>query len=178
MNEPYKQCYNLFYYYFKTIQMRPIERIDNFLEKINWPELFKKWKIEEYAPSNWDNFNKYFLDYWKENPDQRIGQVLINLGIVPDSMEIWVTEESTILIDQGIPPEEVLYWTSMYDEKSELLDEPITRKVSTLTEEHIKRIVQYMYDHNGRISPDMTKAFENMLAKYKEKSPEELPMAA
>jgi hypothetical protein len=161
--------------------MRPIERIDNFLKLVDWNWLlYEKWKIDKedlVAKKICYMTNPTLPEVWKQNPDQRIGQLLINLGLIDDSLERWVIEDSTILIDQGIEPEEVLYWTSMYNENSEILETPITRKVSTLTEEHIIRILAFMVEHGGRISPDMQKAFDNMLLKYKD-VPEELPMAA
>jgi len=152
--------------------MRPKERIDDFLAKVNWSELQKKWKIPVLEIDT-----EFIRKSWKENPDQRIGQLLINLGLIEDSLEKWVTEEATILIDQGLPPEECLYWTSMYDENEVLLETPKTRLVATLTPEHINNIITFMYNYGGRISPDMQKAFDNVLLS---KSPpeEELLMAA
>jgi uncharacterized protein YihD (DUF1040 family) len=35
---------------------------------------------------------KLIQDYWEDNPDQRFGQVLINLGF-PDSLEVWSYED-------------------------------------------------------------------------------------
>jgi hypothetical protein len=31
--------------------------------------------------------------YWKENPDLRFGQMLINLGIIPDTLPSWNMED-------------------------------------------------------------------------------------
>ena len=40
-------------------------------------------------------FMKYILDYWLSNPDLRFGQCLINLGIMPDELQIWNLEMNT-----------------------------------------------------------------------------------
>jgi len=78
---------------------------------------------------------------------------------------IWHAEEPDILMSQGIALEECLYWTSMYNKDEKVLDEPITRKVSSLTKEHIIRIVEFMKEHNGKLSPEMEQAFTNVLMK-------------
>lgn len=141
--------------------MRPIERIDNFLSKVSWPDLAIKWNVsdiiyEDFFDEKFDNAIKY----WKENPDQRIGQVLINLNLIPDNMRIWLDEESDILIDQGIPPEECLYWTSVLDKDESLLEEPITKLIKDLDPNHIIRILE-MFDK--RLDENLKKAFNNVL---------------
>jgi hypothetical protein len=162
--------------------MRPIERIDNFINLIDWNWLlYTKWKLDKedlVAKTICYMNNPTLIEAWKENPDQRIGQLLINLGLIDDSMERWCTEECDILIDQGIPPEECLYWTSMYDKDENLLDEPLTRKVSDLTKSHITNILTFMKTHNGRISPQMETAFQNVLNKTEQSEPESMAVAA
>jgi len=168
--------------------MRPIERIDNFLKLVNWEKVLKRWNINGFAhydlftcdkcsgegeiSPDYDICEKcngsgqlyaIFLKYWKENFDQRIGQVLINLDLIPDNFKIRVDEESDILIDQGISPEECLYWTSLYDENENLLDKPITRLIKDLEPNHIKRILK---GHYKRLSENYRKAFDNILQAY------------
>ena len=142
--------------------MRAIERIDNFLEKVNWSELQKKWKVPVLEIDT-----EFIRKSWKDNPDQRIGQLLINLGLIDDSMEAWVSEESDILIDQGVSPEGCLYWTSIYDKDENVLPEPITRLVSELSINHINRIIEFIEINNGHVSYNMRIAFENMLERDK-----------
>jgi hypothetical protein len=146
--------------------MRPIERIDNFLSKVDWNKFKDTWKIEfSYFEDLLNSPLTYakFREYWKENPDQRIGQVLINLNLIPDNMRIWLDEESDILIDQGIPPEECLYWTSMYDKEDNLLEKPITRLIKDLEPNHIKKILKMCYP---KLSENYRKAFDNVLQAY------------
>lgn len=144
--------------------MRPIERIDNFLEKVNWNDLLKKWGLEDAKTYIKLGTIGKITEYWKENPDQRIGQVLINLGIIPDG-EAWGYEEYQILMDQGYPPEECLYWTSVFDAEGNLLEKPITRKVSELTKEHIRNIYKFAYEQRGYINMLYNMAFVNVLTK-------------
>ena len=35
--------------------------------------------------------------YWRQNPDQRFGQMLINLGLVPDDIRTWAMEDDDLL---------------------------------------------------------------------------------
>ena len=37
---------------------------------------------------------KQIEEIWKDSPDQRFGQLLINLGIADDSVRLWQNEDS------------------------------------------------------------------------------------
>lgn len=150
--------------------MRPIERIDNFLQKVDWNLLFMDWELlfDNKQYYNIEDFEKLFVPYWKANPDQRIGQVLINLAIVPDKMDVWDAEESDILMKQGIAPEDCLFWTSIYGQDGKELEVPVSRLVSTLSKEHITRIFEFMKLNNGRIREQMTTALNNTLKKLEQ----------
>ena len=99
-------------------------------------------------------------------------------------MERWCIEEHDLLIEQGIQPEDCIYWTSIYDKDGNVLDEPSTRLINTLSKDHVKNILDFMEKHNGRISANTALAFQNVLNKeeitFDENSevPEYLPMAA
>lgn len=147
--------------------MRPIERINNFLDKVDWKLLWERWGISELLKKSKvyiNSLNKEIIvNYWKENPDQRIGQLMVNLGLIPDSVKIWNDEEPDILLAQGIPPEECLYWTSIYDKEDNLLDKPITRLIKDLEPNHIKKILKIFYP---KLSENYRKAFDNVLQAY------------
>lgn len=36
---------------------------------------------------------KLIETYWNKNPDQRLGQILINLGVAYDSFQHWTVED-------------------------------------------------------------------------------------
>jgi hypothetical protein len=147
--------------------MRPIERIDNFLKRVNWEKLSTRWSIDlsgidksqEYGTSTYNNL----LLYWKENPDQRIGQVLINLGLIPDNLKIWMDEESDILLDQELSPEEVLFWGRNYDKDNNLLDHTEYILIKDLTSDHINAIYDWQFKLNKRLNPLYMTAFKNVL---------------
>lgn len=124
--------------------MRPPERIDNFLVKVDWNTLMDRWGIDkEFIKRICYATNPTIVEYWKENPDQRIGQVLINLNLLPDKLNIWTDEESDILIDQGIPPREVYFWTSYYDKDMQRLPEPKRKLIKDLDYDHLNNIIKH-----------------------------------
>jgi hypothetical protein len=146
--------------------MRSIERIDNFLKLVDWNDLlFRRWQIpfednelltKVIAYSN----TPTIPEYWNENPDQRIGQVLINLNLIPDKLNIWNEEEEDILIEQGIAPENCLFWTSIFDKDGNKLLEPLTRLISDMDTDHIVKVIELYHD---KLSPRYKQAFDNVL---------------
>lgn len=152
--------------------MRVKERIDNFLQKVDLDKLSKRWNLvedkEETSLSELLTVTSTYYDinivnYWKENYDQRFGQVLINLGILSDDLKIWCDEDDAILLDQGLPLEEVLYWGSNYDKDMNLLPETIYRLIKDLDSDHIEKIYTYLYCRGHRLSPLHRTAFLNVL---------------
>lgn len=147
--------------------MRPIERINNFLNKTDWAKLEERWGINtpliRFIKNDYSNYTN-LVQYWKSNPDQRIGQVLINLGLIPDKMNIWLDEESDILISQGIAPEECLYWISIMDKDKKLLPHPISRLIKDMSVDHLQAIINDGY----RLSDNMKQAFNNVINNAKE----------
>lgn len=144
--------------------MRPIERIDNFLEKVDWIRLKQRWSVSfPFELLNKEELSKI----WKESPDQRFGQLAINIGMLPNGA-YWSDEEAEILEAQGFPPEDYLFWTSMYDEHEKPLDEPITRLVADLDPKHIIRIKQYAYRMHKDLPKKYLEAFDNVLNKQKQ----------
>ena len=143
--------------------MRHKERINNFLKKVDWDKLYKEWDVENSKPEGWKDFEQYFLEYWNENPDQRIGQVLVNLGILPDRVPIYYAEESDILMNQGYAPEECIFWTSIYDKNGDLMSSPKSNLICDISIEHIENILSYMVENNKHISENTRRAFNNVL---------------
>lgn len=158
--------------------MRPIERIDNFLNLVDWIKLIvQRWGLSEEIHDsiyydylhNLKVLEQIVIPYWKSNPEQRIGQALINLGLISDNLLIWNDEESDILLDQDIAPEDYLYWTSIYDKDNNLLDEPVSKLLKDLTTDHIVNIYKYTYIENKRTLSELYNiAFNNILVKRKE----------
>ena len=125
--------------------MRAKERIPIFLDKVNWNKLAKRWKLDISAfdyirPPN-ENVATAIVEYWNENPNQRFGQVLINLGLIPDTMRIWLDEENEILKSQGVPEREFRLWGQNYDKDMNQLPKTIWKPIMELSTDHIKAIL-------------------------------------
>lgn len=151
--------------------MRPKERIPIFFELIDWEYLSKRWGFKKRIDKHVLNHIPYInvSKYWLENPDQRIGQILINLELIPDKMNIWLDEEWEILRDQGIAPEEFLMWTSYYDKDMKPLEKPKTRLIKDMCKSHIENVIKNIEEKGGSFEYDYNKlvkqAFDNMLNK-------------
>lgn len=57
-----------------------------FYPKVPTPFLLERWH------KNWPRIK----GYWLAHPDMRFGQMLINMGIVPDDLTVWLREEQGI----------------------------------------------------------------------------------
>jgi len=145
--------------------MRIKERIPVFLEKVDWPSLLTKvWKLDLSSEILNDliieiNASKEEIkDYWLMYQDQRISQVLVNLGLIPNMSGLWYyMEEIEILKELGVPPREYLLWGHYIDHKNpeSLRYSPI----KDLSTEHIKNILKE--EHTKR--EDYLSAFDSEL---------------
>jgi hypothetical protein len=138
--------------------MRPKERIPIFFKLVDFKKLEKEWNVKMIHQVLSSNLSKKVCDYWRENYDQRFGQVLINLGIVPDNFYIWNVEEEEILDKQGINPREYLLWGQCYDKEGNELPEVRYRLIKDLDTDHIEAILNSEYLH---LSDQYRKVFED-----------------
>jgi len=139
--------------------MRPTERINNFWCLIDWRILKERWGCD----FNTDPLVQMeIIEYWNKNTDMRIGQVLINLGLIANNLQIWCDKEEDILIDQGISPEECLYWTSYYDKDMNPIPK-VSKLIKDLDTDHINNIYTHMFKGNRELSDKYMKAFRNVL---------------
>jgi len=142
--------------------MRNPDRIDIFRSEVSIKDLEKRWNVTatDYCPLK-------FYTYWEKYPDQRVGQALINCGMVEGSFTTWSDEDVNILKDLGINIKPLLQWTSYYDKDKNLLDKPIKRTVEELDTDHIEAI---MSDYEKKIQPlteDYVNAFKEILEERK-----------
>jgi len=146
--------------------MRPIERIDNFLSKIDWSKLIERWNIKD-TENFYTSTPLFIASEWKNNSDLRFGQLLINRNDVEDTMQIWCDEEYDILLDQGVAPEECLYWTSCYDKDMNHIPE-VSKLIKDLETDHINNIYTHIFKYAGRLSDKYRNAFRNVLVSRNE----------
>jgi len=143
--------------------MRPIERIELFRCNISTDFLKKRWKID-YEVEDFMN-NENFFEEWNKYPDQRIGQCLINIGILKDDFKIWNDEDMNILYDSSTDLTGLLEWTSIYDADENPLKNPIKKPINKLTTPHILNILEYFKKNNQYLHPIYREAFKQELRK-------------
>jgi hypothetical protein len=127
--------------------MRPVERIDSFLDKVKIRYLLKYiWKIhkgnENVIKKDIDRSIETIREYWKENSDLRFSQVLVNLGFISNTPGDWYyMEEPEILLKFDYNPAEVYYWGTCFDKDMNPLPQTIWRPIKELTTDHLRAII-------------------------------------
>lgn len=98
--------------------MRQKERIDIIFDNINWSNFIKYLHIYE-TNQEIDDVVMEIIEHedelrqtWKENPDWRLTQLLVNTGVMPNTPGEWYyIEEVDYMIDNGVClPQELLFW--------------------------------------------------------------------
>jgi hypothetical protein len=106
-------------------------------------------------------FIKYIQEYWLKNPDQRFGQLLINLGLVEDSVVTWNCE----MTDYTLPHEVIrgIQTWGTYGKKGTFGKKDIF--IKDLLTDHIKAILKTQ-EH---ISDELRDVLKNEL-KFRKKN--------
>lgn len=82
---------------------------------------------------------KFIENEWKKSPDQRFGQLLINLGLIQDNLKDWNIEITDLPIPHNIIREIQTWgtygWKFSLEEKKELY-------IKDLETDHIKNIIK------------------------------------
>ena len=134
--------------------MRRPERIPIFLEKVDWDKLEERWQIDISQSLRGEILAKRY--FWEQEPDLRFGQWLINLGLLPDHLNIWNDEEDWILSSQGIPAREYKFWGRNFDKDMNRLPKTEWILIKDMTTDHIQAIL----DGNWAVNKEI---FENEL---------------
>ena len=151
--------------------MRPKERIPIFLGHIRFQFLEERWGIDmpNSLISRILDPNQDVRKYWEENYDQRFGQMLINLCVIPDHFHIWMDEDLKILLDQGCNPRDVVLWGSIYDENHKPLDKIKYRLVRDMDTNHIQSILKDIEERKYNLPKDYIIMFTDELNYRKSK---------
>lgn len=125
--------------------MRPIERIDNFLDKVNFKKVINEiWKLD-LSDEHIDMIElekEYLRKKWKENQDWRFSQLLVNVGLIPNVPGFWYyTEEYELLEKLGYQPRETRYWGTDFTPDMKRLNKTEYKLIKDLDTDHIKAII-------------------------------------
>ena len=141
--------------------MRPVERIPNFINKVNWGYLEERWDVKipnsiRYKLNEGGSIRKY----WMKCPDLRFGQMLIKLCILPDTLQIWQDEEYDILKGQGLAEREIMFWGRTTDENRKPLPQIQWILIKDMSTDHIKAILADVADNRMNPRSDYIRVFK------------------
>jgi hypothetical protein len=121
--------------------MRNKERIPIFLQLVDFDKLERRWETDISQSLRGIIFTKEVREYWEANYDQRFGQMLINLGYLPENYRIWGDEEDWILKAQGIPEREFMLWGRNFDKDMNKLPKTEWILIKDMSTDHIQAII-------------------------------------
>ena len=131
--------------------MRRPERISIILNNISWfnflQQMTKLNKMDADLKRLVDKItlNLYEIhDYWKQYPDLRLTQVLVNLNLMPNTPGTWYyTEETQWMIENEIlEPREILFWGRNFTKTMKKLNKTQWILIKDMDTEHIKAVVE------------------------------------
>lgn len=151
--------------------MRRIERISIILDIIPWYNFIQNTTGLDKLSANLkfvvDNIESKIEDIkkeWLENPDMRLGQLLINMNLAPDIFSLWIVEEDDWLIyNDYCNIEDIKFWGQNYDKNMNRLSETRWVLLKNLTTDHIKGIIKYFKDINRELNEDYLKYFNKRI---------------
>ncbi len=136
---------------------RPVERIDYFLTNVNWEDLLKNiWGLEGYDLEIIVNNLEVIKESWKQYPDWRISQVLINNNLLPNYPGAWYyLEDWEILLKQGKDPRDFLFWGT-YGKSGDKFQWILPKDMET---GHIENIIKDVKEGKMRVHSEFLKTF-------------------
>jgi hypothetical protein len=128
--------------------MKPHERIPIFLKLIDWDKFVYKYYFDN--DKNYTIINTKIKEIqsklpeitytWTLSPNLRIGQLLINMNILPHDYILWDISCNEILKQQGVDPIKYTLWGSFG--KNNEFENPQYKLIPELETEHIKNILK------------------------------------
>lgn len=101
---------------------------------------------------------------WREWPDYRLGQLLINEGYVPDTTRMYNVEEDNWLINNGILKiEDIKFWGSNYDVNMTKLPKTNYKLLKDLEDGHIAAIIDFHGEQSIKINEGYLEYFKKRL---------------
>lgn len=149
--------------------MRPIERIEPFLEKVKIRYVIRYiFKLHNYVDptkikETFDERKKEVKEFWLQNSDLRFSQVLVSLEYIPNIPGAWYyMEEDEILEKLGYPLEEILLWGTNYDKDMNRLPNTIWKPINELESDHLRAIINGGFvKYNKKYRQIMCKVLRN-----------------
>lgn len=156
--------------------MRNKKRIPIVLNKIDW-KLFISDNLELNEKQTNLLVNKIndniqgITNYWNNNPDLRLGQMLIIQGYLPENYKLFQVEETEWLVENNLCKfEEINFWGRTRDEFNNKLPQIEYILLKDVNDAHISAILDWCEDHNIKINKNYKEYFENRVKQLKIKN--------
>jgi len=129
--------------------MRQPKRIPICLKLFKKKEVFLKFYNSELSYKVFIENFKDLSNFWKEYPDLRFGQMLINKNVIFYGFQ-WNTEEVDWLVSNNfIDIEKIEFWGINYDKNENRLKKTKFKLLKDLDLEHIKNIIKFFEKYNS-----------------------------
>lgn len=100
------------------------------------------------------------LNLWKDFPDVRFAQLLVNFGSLSQYNEYYNTEDERLFVDMGlVDARDIYFWGTIFNNNGERLPETLFETVSELSDEHLEAILE----HNERNSFYLSNLYSRLL---------------
>ena len=157
--------------------MRNPNRIPIVLERINWI-YFLVLVLNTPTPIQVATLNTKIVEnlpeierIWKQYPDLRLGQLLINFFEFPDQNKLWNIEEIDYLIEEeNVPLEEVCFWGVNYFKNGEPRAKTKHVLLKDLTNNHIENIITFFNERGIKLYSKYEDYFKKRLSDDKSKT--------
>jgi hypothetical protein len=156
--------------------MRNKKRIPIVLDKIDW-NLFISDNLELNISQTNLLVNKIkdniegITNYWNNNPDLRLGQLLIKQGYTPETLKLWNCEETDWLVNNNLCAfEDINFWGRTRDINNNKLPQIQYIVLKELDDAHISAILDWCDEHNIKIKPKYEEYFNKRIEKLKIKN--------
>lgn len=158
--------------------MRNPKRIPIVLERINWINFLVS-VLSDPTPIQVATLNTKIVEnlpeierVWKQYPDLRLGQLLINFFEFPDQNKLWNIEEVDYLIEEEkVPLEEICFWGINYFKNGNPREKTKFVLLKDLSNDHIENIISFFKERGIKLYEKYEEYFNERLKNDKSKTP-------
>ena len=129
--------------------MRQPKRVPICLKLFKKKEVFLKFYNSELSYKVFIENFKDLSNFWKEYPDLRFGQMLINKNVIFDGCQWNIEEVDWLVSNNFIDIEKIEFWGVNYDKNENRLKKTKFKLLKDLDLEHIKNIIKFFKKYNS-----------------------------
>lgn len=113
----------------------------------------------------WDEMFEEFSAFWKQIPDLRLSQVLVNYDILINYAGFWyyLDDEITMISTNLLQPRDIYFWGQNYDKDLNKLPETNWLLIKNMSKDHIEAILKDVKDEKIKVGEKYIEYFNNEL---------------